>query len=142
MSQNTHQISQVLFPFKWVNSKISSTASWLATMIIRIKNKNERQTRKVGRCSIDNKKCKGRTRNEQKDKKRSSISLHLFVNAVSATNLTTETFLVHSSLSDIFGTNCTQRVKNEVFSRNFSVLSTKGHYYLQDITPKDLPSSS
>lgn len=90
----------------------------------------------------DNKKSKGRMRNEQKDKRGSIVFLHLFVNAVSAANLTMETFLVHSFLSDIFASECIQSVMNQVFSRNFSVLSIKDHYYLQTITPKHLSSTS
>lgn len=47
-----------------------------------------------GKIQCDNTKSKGKMRNEQKTKRRSIISLHLFVNTVPTTNLIMETFLV------------------------------------------------
>lgn len=60
----------------------------------------------------DNKKSNGRKRNEQKDKKRSIGFPHFLVNALSSTNLPMKTFLVHSFLSDIFGSEYMQSVMN------------------------------
>lgn len=76
---------------KQVSTDISVLMIQAASRIsfTRIRNKME-----GGKVQYDNKKSKGKMKNEQKTKRRPVIFLHLFVNTVFTTNLIMETFLV------------------------------------------------